>query len=40
LVGKKPEFGCFTPEESKISHKILTAALQSYKEKRAVEIGT
>jgi predicted dehydrogenase len=40
LVGKKPEFGCFTPEESKISHKILTAALQSYKEKRAVEIDT
>lgn len=38
IEGKMPEFGCFTPEESVMSHKLLTAALQSYKEKRMVEI--
>ena len=39
IEGRKPEFGCFTPEESVLSHKLLTAALQSYKEKRVVEIN-
>lgn len=38
ITGQTPKFGCFTPEESVISHKLLTAALQSHEEKRAVEI--
>ena len=38
LDGQTPKFKCFTPEESVLSHKLLTAALQSNKEKRAVEI--
>lgn len=38
IEGKTPKFGCFKPEESVLSHKMLTAALQSYKEKRVVEI--
>ena len=38
LAGQTPKFRCFTPEESVTSHKVLTAALQSHKEKRAVEI--
>lgn len=38
IEGNTPEFGCFTPEESVLSHKLLTAALQSHKEKRVVEI--
>ncbi len=38
IEGKTPKFGCFTPEESVLSHKLLTAALQSYKEKRVIEI--
>lgn len=36
IDGQKPVFGCFTPEESIWSHKLLTAALQSEKEKRAI----
>lgn len=36
--GETPKFGCFTPEESALSHKVLTAALISHKEKRLVEI--
>ncbi|MBO5069380.1 MAG: Gfo/Idh/MocA family oxidoreductase [Roseburia sp.] len=38
IEGKTPEFGCFTPQESALSHKLLTAALRSHKEKCAVEI--
>ena len=38
IEGKEVEFGCFTPEETVLSHKLNTAALQSYKEKRAIEI--
>lgn len=32
-------FGCFTPEETELSHKLLTAALTSHKEKRAVALS-
>ncbi len=32
------EFGCFTPDETRLSHIMQTAALQSHKEKRVVEI--
>ena len=38
IEGKEVEFGCFTPEETILSHKVNTAALQSWKEKRAIEI--
>lgn len=38
ICGIKPKFGCFTPEESVMSHRLLTAALQSQREKRAVEV--
>jgi len=38
VEGKTCEFGCFTPEETALSHKLLTAALISAKEKRAVEL--
>ena len=38
IEGKDVTFGCFTPEESELSHKLSTAALRSWKEKRAVEI--
>lgn len=38
IKGRKVDFGCFTPEETVLSHKLNTAALQSWKEKRAVEI--
>ena len=37
-TGGKPAFGCFTPEETRLSHALQTAALQSYREKRAVEL--
>lgn len=36
VCGREVEFGCFTPEETVLSHKLLTAALLSNKEKRAV----
>ena len=39
LEGKDVEFGCFRPEETRISHAINTAALESYKTKRAVELN-
>lgn len=32
-------FACFKPEEAKLSHRVLTAALVSQKEKRAVSIA-
>ena len=38
LDGKPVEFGCFTPEESRMSHALHTAALLSNKERRAVPI--
>lgn len=38
IKGRKVDFGCFTPEETVLSHKLNTAALQSWQEKRAVEI--
>jgi predicted dehydrogenase len=38
LSGNKVEFGCFTPEETRLSHLINTAALESYKQKRAINI--
>lgn len=36
ICGEEVSFGCFTPEETKLSHKLLTAALTSHKEKRVV----
>ncbi len=30
-AGKPPVFGCFTPEETRLSHALLTAALDSHK---------
>lgn len=38
VSGEEVAFGCFTPEETRLSHKLLTAALTSNKEKRVVEI--
>lgn len=38
LRGLPCSFGCFRPEEVKLSHRLLTAALASYKEKRIVNI--
>ena len=34
--GKPPVFGCFTPEETRVSHALLTAALESNR-KQSVE---
>ena len=39
VCGEDVAFGCFTPEETRLSHKLLTAALISNKEKRVVELG-
>ncbi len=38
VSGEKVEFGCFTPEETRLSHKLLTAALESYKEKKVITL--
>ena len=38
IEGIEVGFGCFTPEETVLSHKLNTAALLSFREKRAVEI--
>ena len=38
IEGRDVEFGCFTPEETVLSHKLNTAALISWKEHRAVDI--
>lgn len=38
LEGKDVVFGCIRPEETVLSHKVFTAALESYKQKRAIEI--
>ncbi len=36
VCGEEVDFGCFTPDETKLSHKLLTSALISNKEKRVV----
>ena len=38
VSGEAVAFGCFTPEETRLSHKLLTAALVSHKEKRVVTL--
>ncbi len=38
ISGEPVEFGCFTPEETKLSHKLLTAALESHKEKKVITL--
>ena len=38
LCGIEIPFGCVTPEETELSHKLQTAALLSHKEGRIVEI--
>ena len=38
--GKKMPYGCVTPHETMIQHKILTAALQAHKKQEIVEIST
>jgi len=38
LSGEKVDFGCFTPDQTVISHALQTAALESNKTKSAVEI--
>lgn len=38
IEGREVPFGLFTPEETRLSHKLLTAALLSHKEHRAVEL--
>jgi len=38
IEGKEVEFGCFTPDETVISHKLHTAALKSEKEKVIVAL--
>lgn len=39
VEGKEVYFGCFTPDETVLSHKLLTAAIKSHKEKRVVELN-
>ena len=39
IEGKEVFFGCCTPEETELSHKLATAALVSNKENRVVEIN-
>lgn len=38
IQGKSVKFGCVTPEETVLSHKLNTAALESWKQGRAIEI--
>ena len=38
IAGKEVEFGCFTPEETVISHKLHTAALRSEKEQAVIKL--
>ncbi len=38
IAGEEVFFGCCTPEEAELSHKLNTAALVSFKEKRVVEV--
>ena len=38
LRGLPCSFGCFTPAEAHLSHRVLTAALESYTQKRVVTL--
>lgn len=38
VCGMPVKFGCVTPEETRLSHKLNTAALESWKQGRAIEI--
>jgi predicted dehydrogenase len=38
LDGRAVEFGCFTPEETRVSHALQTAALRSHEAKAAVPV--
>ena len=38
--GKEMPYGCIRPDETRIQHKILTAALESHKNKKIVELKT
>ncbi len=38
LMGQKVKFGCFTPEETRKSHAMLTAALRAQEEQKAVTV--
>lgn len=38
LRGLPCSFGCFRPEEAKLSHRLLTAALESHTQRRIVEL--
>lgn len=38
IAGREVEFGCFTPEETVISHKLHTAALRSEKEQAVIKL--
>lgn len=38
ICGEDVSFGCFTPEETRLSHQLLSAALVSHKEKRVVDL--
>ncbi len=37
-TGNAGDFGCATPEETRLSHRVFTAALESQRDKKAVEI--
>jgi len=38
LAGEKPAFGCFSPEETRLSHALQTAALDSHKNKSVEKV--
>ena len=38
LGGKELPFGCVKPEHTHLSHALITAALQSHAEQRAVKV--
>jgi predicted dehydrogenase len=40
LRGQAPAFGCFTPEETRLSHALLTAALRSHRSGRAEPVAS
>jgi hypothetical protein len=39
VSGQDPVFGCFSPEETSLSHGFHTAALESYKQKKIVPVS-
>lgn len=39
LAGQKVEFGCFRPEETAYSHALLSAALESHRTQKAIDIA-